>query len=129
MSDNSCSSKKDKHKKKKSKRKSKVAGDTKPSTGQNSVNAVRVAVIKLQKFSLKIIKKRILLVGRKKEKCKHLKVKNLYIVKTNIVDRILMKAKIGLILLLIMRKNLLCRLRNNSMTTQLLMKILILSKQ
>ena len=84
-----------------------------------------MAVIKLQAFSFMIIKKRILLVGRKKEKCKHLKVKNLYIV----VDRILMKAKIGLILLLIMRKMLLCRLRNNSMTTQLLMKILILSKQ
>ena len=86
-------------------------------------------MIKLQTFSFMKIKKRVLLVVRKKRKSKHLKVKNLYIVKTNIVDRILMKAKIGLILLLIMRKMLLCRLRNNSMTTQLLMKILILSKQ
>ena len=96
-----------------------------PALELNTVNSVTVAVMKLQTFSFLIIKKRILLVGRKKEKCKHLKVKNLYIV----VDRILMKAKIGLILLLIMRKMLLCRLRNNSMTTQLLMKILILSKQ
>jgi hypothetical protein len=100
-----------------------------PALELNTVNSVTVAVMKLQTFSFLIIKKRILLVGRKKEKCKHLKVKNLYIVKTNIVDRILMKTKIGLKFFLIMRKMFLCILRNNSMTTQLLMKILILSLQ